>query len=206
MKNVYIIASHNPTKMGGFIRLITRYYYNHTSFAFHEDLSDLMSFARYYHEISLVGGFVHENNQRMANGIIQVYRCEVDDKSYEDIKYFIETIEKHPTKYRYNLINAFLSPLKKDIKIENYHTCIEFVSKILVLAKYLEQEGTLSTKEICTLLEEKKIYEGAIENYADQLIYNDEYAKHFSWLERQKKTINAIIALYKSYKNQKSNK
>lgn len=201
MKRIYIVATHMPTFMGKLIRTVTRFYYNHVSFAFCEDLIDLVSFARYHHELPLVGGYVHECNQRISKGIVRVLYCDVDDYQYEEIKQFVDRIEQNPSEYRYNLINAILSPLHKRIPIKNYYTCIEFISEILTIAQINQNGKVLTTKEICFLLDENRIYEGPITDFVTELKENRDYFQHFKVLDKIKITLQSVKIMVKSMKN-----
>ncbi len=60
MKDIYVILSATPTKMGKMIRTLTRYELNHASISLTEDLTEMYSFARYRAVNPLVGGFVKE--------------------------------------------------------------------------------------------------------------------------------------------------
>lgn len=194
MKKIYIVVSRTPTKMGRFIQFVTRFQYNHVSFSINRELTDLMSFARYYYHIPLYGGFVKENYERFDKGAIKIYQCEVSDENYYDICEYIQKFNQNPELYRYNLLNACLSPLKLRVAVPDYYTCEEFVSEILRLGK-LTNANKNSIKEMCSALNCNCIFEGNIEDYPNRMYKDPCYFQEFSFLSKLYYTLTCLKLL-----------
>ena len=89
-KDIYIMFSSTPSKMGSFIRFMTGNKYNHVSLSFREDLGHLYSFARYYKNTPFVGGFVEESVLRyflLGSETVRVKICKIpiSDEKYSSL-------------------------------------------------------------------------------------------------------------------------
>ena len=86
---LYLMISRTPTKMGKFIRIFTRFSYNHVSLSLDPTLQHWVSFARYVQQVPLAGGFVQENAPRfsaMAGSIpVRIYRVELSESHYRGL-------------------------------------------------------------------------------------------------------------------------
>ena len=63
MNKIYLVFSSTQNKMGQMIRSITKFEYNHVSISV-DEMKTLYSFARYYRDTPLSGGFVRESHAR----------------------------------------------------------------------------------------------------------------------------------------------
>lgn len=189
--------------MGKMIRLITDSFYNHISFAFHSDLSDLMSFSRYYYQIPLYGGFTfeyeesHIQNHQVSE--IKVFKCKVDRETYFELKRFVWKMRRNPKAYRYNLLGAALHPIKKQVHLPDCYTCEEFVNQILKIAKITKMNEYLTIEDICLRLIKDCIYVGPINEYTKNLMTNPDFYADFSLLQKIKLTGSGMLYLYLKY-------
>lgn len=181
MKNMYIILSATTNTMGKCIRFFTHSTYNHVSISFDDDLNDLVSFARYYHDMPFYGGFIHENIERYRNANIMLYKIPIDEKTYQVIQSYIADLEMHADDYLYHTINALLCPFHKSIYIPHAHTCISFTESVLQLTG-LPLSHFYEINQIKTALLPYLIYEGSINHF--YLKSNPEYLKSFPVKER----------------------
>lgn len=163
MKDIYIVLSATSGHMGKFIRKITNTPYNHLSFSFHEDLHEVLSFARYYYSTPFYGGFIHESKERYDHANIKLYKISIDDNSYENIQHFIMEMEEYPHDYYYHTLNALLSPLHKSINIKNAYTCLSFINAILQ-----QSEPMISFYDIQDLMNHLQpyvVFEGTLDTF-----------------------------------------
>ena len=187
MKELYIVISATKSKMGKCIRFFTNTPYNHVSISFDKDLKDMVSFARYYYQIPLYGDYVHECIERYDDADIVLYKVELDDYSYEQIRNEINRFEDNTNDYVYHTINACLVPFSKQVYIEHAYTCLSFVLMLLNKTK-LNLPTIYSIKEFMNMLEPYKIYEGKLSHF--HLKSNPEYLNDFSKTEKILKTFS----------------
>ena len=133
-KNLYVVFSATPYRMGRAIRMVTHFEYNHVSLALSETGS-LYSFARKYSNVPLWGGFVEESPLRYRNrgrrARIAVYRIPVTEEQYAAVVRRLNTIKLEQQRYVYNLFSAAAAPLHRRITLPRSYTCIEFVVALL---------------------------------------------------------------------------
>ena len=197
MKDIYVVISATKSKMGKCIRLLTNNSYNHVSISFDEDLSDMVSFARYYREMPFYGGYVHESIERYNDAEIILYKITLDDESYHNVRSEVRKFEENTKDYVYHTINAFLCPFNKEIYIEHAYTCLSFVLTLLNKTQ-LKLPRIYSIKEFMKLIEPFKIYEGSLEEF--YLKSDPKYLKNFSKTEiflktysQQRKLLTRLI-------------
>lgn len=94
MKQIYVVLSATPTKIGKMIRYFTKSTFNHASLSLTRDLSEMYSFARYRAHNPFVGGFIQEFPQRLTLGKqeevhIKVFEIPISHKQYNNIKEYV---------------------------------------------------------------------------------------------------------------------
>lgn len=132
-KYIYVILTRTTTKIGKIIRLVTHYEYNHVSISLDENLTEVYSFARYYKNAPLVGGFVVESIMRYDSDKtkLKVFKIPVDLKTYMSIKRYINLMKIYKNKFLYNSISAFFFIFRIRVNIKDSYTCIEFAEHLL---------------------------------------------------------------------------
>lgn len=159
---IYIVFSSTNTKIGKIIRFITKNQYNHISISLDKKIKEMYSFARYYRNMPLVGGFVTESALRYISNTneIKTKICELTltDKQYADVLNYINSI-KCSNDYIYNTLSATLSPLQKDYTIHRSFTCLSFVNELLNTIGYTKKK-LYTIRDAEQLLNDKIIYEG----------------------------------------------
>ncbi len=171
MKNIYIVFSATPYKMGRMIRTILRNQYNHVALAFDEDLSTMYSFARFHVNVPLYGGFVEESLRRHFNAgrasRIKVCRLELGEENYAQLRAFVSTMESGADRYIYNIYSAIFTPLHVRCLIRDSYTCAEFVGDALSIAGLELPRGKFhSLTRTERILSPYVIYEGTCAEYA----------------------------------------
>lgn len=173
MKNIYVILSATPTKMGKLIRTFTKSSYNHSSISLTENLNEMYSFARYRASNPIVGGFVKEFPERFTLGKgmdvhIKVFRIPVTDEQYEVIKLFIYNMKNDREENIYNSLAALGVLLGYKFQTYKAYTCSDFVARALVEGKVLWDScmsKNVIPDEIQVMLEKYISYKGSMTGY-----------------------------------------
>lgn len=173
MKNIYVVLSSTPTKMGKLIRVVTRSFYNHSSISLTENLNEMYSFARYRASNPLVGGFVKEFPERFTLGkqqdvSIKVFSIPVTEEQYETIKLFIYKIKNDSEENIYNSLAAIGVLFGCRFDTHKAYTCSEFVVRTLVEGNVLWDScisKNVIPDEIHMFLEKYASYSGCLNAY-----------------------------------------
>lgn len=180
-KYLYIVFSVTPYKIGKFIRFVTRFSYNHVSVGLTSDLKKLYSFARFFKNAPLYGGFTEESVLRFENkgkhAAIKVCAIPVDDEQYNQIDTLIKSIKARRSNYVYNIISAIFTPVKKRVFIPYSFTCAEFVVELLSNFNSdlkINPHSFYSIEDLSMLLNKYKIYEGSSLPYAEAAVWGDD--------------------------------
>ena len=67
MKEIYVVFSSTPYKIGKFIRFFTREEYNHVSIMFDENMLEAYSFGRKHVDTPCWGGIIKDSVSRYKN-------------------------------------------------------------------------------------------------------------------------------------------
>lgn len=134
-KNLYVLFSTTPYRMGKCIRFITGEPYNHVSIATEEDLRECYGFARRYYETPFYGGFVTERPSRyIHNGRvskIRLYRLPLTNAQWLKLDTLLQSMRSQPERYLYNHLSAMMAPMHLKVKVRDAFTCAEFVVSVL---------------------------------------------------------------------------
>ena len=177
-KYIFMMFSSTPSKMGRFIRTITKNRFNHVSLCLDIEGVTLYSFARKYRRHPFYGGFVKESSTRFIHNDrfahIKLCAIPVTEEQYTLVKHYMRTMESAADLYIYNHLSAIGTIVNKRIRIENAYTCVEFNAKILReigIISNVEERYVYSVRDLEILLSPYTIYEGSFEKMA--LIVND---------------------------------
>lgn len=200
-KAIYVVFLETPFKIGKFIRMVTKYNYNHASLSFSENPDILYSFARYNKNSPFVGGFVEESPLRYIKDvnkktIVKIFKIELEDTYYNSVKEYVELLKLNKDDYIYNLFSAMCYPFHREIKIKNAFICIEFILNILKIANVIPQDykRKFSFKALSKELEKNKIYEGDIKEIISSTPYLQD--KFFEKISRKRVFIDTIKSIY----------
>lgn len=134
-KNLYVLFSATPYRIGKWIRLVTGEPYNHVSIATEEDLRECYGFARRYYETPFYGGFVTEHPSRYChNGSvskIRLYRLPLTGAQWRTLDILLQSMRKQPERYLYNHLSALAAPIHLKVTVRDAFTCAEFVVAVL---------------------------------------------------------------------------
>lgn len=187
---IYIMFSSTSSKMGWFIRFMTRCRYNHVSLSLEKDMHKMYSFARYYKNIPLAGGFVEESSLRYLNqyndpALVKICKIPVSQDKYDKVIKCINDIQDSSEQYIYNTFSAALVPVHKKLQIDKAYTCLEFVS--LVLDKCQIENGISSNKfysieDLEQLFSKYMVFNGSMSEFAQFADWgNDCYYIEKNW-------------------------
>lgn len=171
MKNIYVVLSATPTKIGVMIRALTKSTFNHASISFTKDLSEMYSFARYRASNPFVGGFIKEFPQRLTLGKdkdvnINVYEIPVSEVDYDKIQSFIYDIRDDKEKNIYNSLAVIGHPFGRGYNTYKAYVCTDFVIKALLSGNIPFENIMLTPGEIEVRLIEYLCYTGNLNDYS----------------------------------------
>lgn len=166
-KEIYVLFSATPYKMGKMIRFFGKTQYNHVSIMLDSDFREMYSFARrnFYHP--LYGGFVRECTDRyqLGNDIADVKVCKIvtKEETYCKIKKQLDYMKENESDYLYNFLAIFGIPFRKRIKVRDAYTCVEFVTDILYkVGVDISCDDYFDICDLEHILEENIVYQGPI--------------------------------------------
>ncbi len=168
MKDIYIVFSSTPYKMGKFIRTFTRSEYNHVSVMFDENMKEAYSFGRKYIDTPFWGGIIKDSVSRYEykNVKAQIDKCKitVDDETFEKVYNAIKNMYLNKELYIYNLFSAGISIFGKRVPIQDTYTCVEFCVYILgMIDENMDTKRFYSVSTLHERLKQYSVYEGVFD-------------------------------------------
>ena len=165
MKDIYVVFSSTPYKIGKFIRFFTKEEYNHVSIMFDENMLEAYSFGRKYIDTPFWGGIIKDSISRYkyknALADICVCRVAVDDEKYFKAFETAKNMYENKDLFVYNLFSAGVSIFRKRLFIHNAYTCVEFCVYILSLIfDNIDKDGFYTVGELCEEFTEYSVYKG----------------------------------------------
>ncbi|MFA9396728.1 MAG: hypothetical protein ACERKV_00485 [Clostridiaceae bacterium] len=173
MYDLYIVTTQTGSLLSRTIKFYTRAPYNHVSIGFDEKLESIYSFGRRTPRNPMNGGFVKEAKNEGVYKIFKqttcrVYKIEISDLEYKEIKKEINKFCKHKDKYKYNFLGLVAIKFGIKLKRENKFYCTEFVGTVLSDSKVVnfDKEAALLTPYDFYKIERAKlVYEGKFSDY-----------------------------------------
>ncbi len=184
-RNLYILFSATPYRMGSWIRYVTGEPYNHVAIATDERLRTLYSFARRYYHTPFYGGFVTEGAYRYhhkgATAQVQLYRLPLNREQWKMLNRVLEEMQAQPEHYLYNHLSVLTAPMHWKVPVRDAYTCAEFVVSILsTLGFPFDPDRFYTIGDIAQPLEKYLVYSGEFPTQipADSEFYSRENAPH----------------------------
>lgn len=187
---IYVVFSATPYRMGRFIRKVTRQKYNHVSVALDDRLEMMYSFARYYKDTPLYGGFVKESRMRYmyknVDSEICICAIPLSEEEYQDISTYIQEMKENRRQYLYNTFSAICTPMKFRVPIEKSYTCTEFVVALMAKVNHeVKADKFYTITELQDYLKNYTIYQGRMKGIADECaVYDEEFMKRHTVFSR----------------------
>lgn len=157
---LYVMISKTDSGIGRMIRLFSHYRYNHVSVTTDPSLRRWYSFARFYENAPLYGGFLQEPVERfLARGYavpVRIFRLEIDPERKRQLELLFDKAGQIDTGLWYNYYDAVATVFGKKVNIPGAYTCLSFACTVLDklyitiealnadLQEYLYYEGNLS--------------------------------------------------------------
>ena len=173
MKDIFIVFSATPYKMGKFIRFFTKAKFNHVSVSFDRDLFNAYTFARRYIDTPFFGGFIKDSPARYfyknQPADVTVCKTEVDDGVFENMKAVCEKMYAEHEEYLYNFFSAVSYVFGRRIFIDKAYTCVEFAAYILSFAdSEINKDGFYTVDGLFEVLKDRAVYSGPADFTADK--------------------------------------
>lgn len=159
-KKLYVMISKTDTGVGGIIRKVTGYPYNHVSMTLDESFRTWVSFARFHQDTPLYGGFLKEPAERfLAKGKtvdIRIFALDLTPTRYEELKQLFAKAGTPDNGYIYNYPELLTLSLGIKFPIRNAYSCLGFANAIMgtdyadirhldrQMSPMLHYEGTLN--------------------------------------------------------------
>jgi hypothetical protein len=169
---IFIILSNTGTLFSRAIGMYTKAAYNHTSIGFDRELNELYSFGRKKPKNPLIAGFVRENLRYFPNTRCCIYRLEVDDIEYSELRKEIERFEFEKERYRYNFIGLFGIVINYPIKRDYHYFCSQFVATVLDSSgtcSFQKDIGLVTPSDFHYINKASLVYEGSLSDYSHEV-------------------------------------
>lgn len=177
-KNVYVVLSQTGTLLARVIRLFTHGQYSHASVCLEDDFKTLYSFGRLNCYNPFFGGYVKESPdfgtfKRFRNTQVSIFRIEVDEKCYNALKKYLETMYENRKSYTYNYLGLILAIFNRPFKRQNSYYCSEFVGNLL--SDFSVVDGNcfgeiIRPMDLCELPNSYIVYTGFLSVFASQAL------------------------------------
>lgn len=172
-KYIYIVFICSPTGIGKAIRFVTRNLYSHVAVSFDKNLSTMYSFARYYKNVPMFGGFIEESILRYtlydADSVpVKICAIPVSVQKYEEAVAYINAIKENSSQYIYNSYSMAMALFHKRVRIGQAYTCLEFANSVLSecgITEEIKPDRYYSIADVEDILKDFVIYEGDLWEY-----------------------------------------
>lgn len=136
MNSIYVVMTATGTWFSRCIGLYTKERYNHVSLCLDAGINEFYSFGRKIAWFPLIGGFVIERKdtglfKAFGNTMCAIYRVEVSEDEYENMKRAVEMFIRNRKMYGYNLLGLIGIILNIPLKRKNKFFCTQFVATML---------------------------------------------------------------------------
>lgn len=156
-KPLYLMISQTDGKVGKVIRRFTHYTYNHVSLSLDPTFRSWVSFARYYCNVPLYGGFISETAERyLARGNevpVRLFQVDIPPERYHHLEKLFSLAGNPRSGLIYNTFDALASASGHRVRLPDAYTCLSFACAVLGLR-------FRSIQEMDQYLEPNLIFEG----------------------------------------------
>ena len=134
-KKLYVMISKTDTGVGGIIRKVTGYPYNHVSMTLDETFRNWVSFARFHQDTPLYGGFLKEPTERfLAKGQtidIRVFALELTPQRSQELRELFSKAESPDNGYIYNYLELLTLSIGVKCPIRDAYSCLGFANAVM---------------------------------------------------------------------------
>lgn len=170
MKSVYIVMTATGTWFSKCIGLYTRARYNHASICLDSGINEFYSFGRKITWFPLIGGFVIEHKdtglfKAFGNTMCAIYRLDVDDNQFDELKKFVQVFIKNRKMYGYNILGLIGIMLNIPMGRKNKFFCTQFVATMLQMSNiydFKKDPSLVTPQDLYEIKELIPVYEGRL--------------------------------------------
>ncbi len=170
-KSVYILLTRTDTFMSRIIAAVTQARYTHASLSLDYGLNRMYSFGRLYAYFPFIGCFKREETTsgvyaRFRRSPCVLFELKVTETSYNAICAHIGELERHASRYKYNLLGLFTNYIGLPVRREHHYFCSEFVADTLVRGDALRlarDPSLVRPSDFLEMVELKPVFAGTIE-------------------------------------------
>lgn len=135
MRAVGLILTNTGSKVSKLLGIFTRAKYNHVSIGLSSDMNEFYSFGRRVLYFPLIGGFIVESFDEgmyklFRNTECIIYKLEIDDYKFDNLRKKIDGYKENSKIYKYNLPGLFGVLIGVPIKMKNRYFCSQFVANL----------------------------------------------------------------------------
>ena len=132
---LYVMISKTDTGIGGLIRKITGFPYNHVSMTLDPTFRTWVSFARFIHDTPMYGGFLTETAERfLAKGQdvdVHIFALDLIPQRFKELKELFSKAGHECTDYIYNYFELLTLVFGIQFPIRGAYTCLGFANRIM---------------------------------------------------------------------------
>lgn len=134
-KKLYVMISKTDTGVGGIIRKVSGYPYNHVSMTLDDSFRSWVSFARFIQDTPLYGGFIVEPSERfLAKGQtidIRVFALDLTQGRYEELRQLFAKAGTPDNGYIYNYLELLTLSVGVKCPIRDAYSCLGFANTVM---------------------------------------------------------------------------
>lgn len=177
---IYLVFSKSGTWLSRVLRLYLRKKYVHVSLSFDNKFNHMYSFGRVNPNNPFSGGFVIEDfrhgvYKKHEDAECLIYKIEISQQQYNQIKKQLKQYEINPEKYKYNALGLITAMLNIELKRDYHYFCTQFITeqfKQVGIINSSKPAGLFRPEDLILNIDNlEPIYEGYICEYIKQ---NDE--------------------------------
>lgn len=169
-RTLYIFLVRTNSVFSRIISLFTRTDYTHASIGFDSQCRNLYSFARLHTKTPIPAGFVRESTKTgllslSPNAPCAVYRVNVTEQAYEDVKNRLHYMYLNKEKFKYNYFGPICCFFGMPIRLNNKYFCSQFVAELLSESRVVKLQKPASLyhpRDLAKLPELELIYKGKL--------------------------------------------
>lgn len=132
---LYIMISKTDTGVGGIIRKVTGFPYNHVSMTLDPSFRRWVSFARFHCDTPLYGGFLAEPAERfLAKGQqidVHIFALELTPRRFSELEALFSKAGTPDSGYIYNYVELLTLVFGIRFPVQNAYTCLGFANAVM---------------------------------------------------------------------------
>lgn len=153
------MISKTDTGVGGIIRKVSGYPYNHVSLTLDSSFRTWVSFARFVQDTPLYGGFIREPVERfLAKGQridVRIFALDIPESRYLRLTALFSLAGRQDFTLLYNHLSLISAIVGIDLPIPGAYTCLGFANRVL-------DTQYPSIRDLNTQLQPALIYDGSL--------------------------------------------